>query len=205
MSSRDHRTQVKLAALAVGLLAASLLWSGSTLSAFDQRSSMPGNSVTAGTVALSDNDDGTAALTLSGAQPGDGTSGCVIVRHAGTTAATVRLYGTVGGTGLAEHLTLTVTRGTIGGTPAPGSCTGFAADTTSWRGLGAGVLYEGSLAAFPTSTGTALADPVTAAPTEWTDGEEHAYRLQVTLPSGTSAAAQGLTAKLAFTWQAVSR
>ncbi len=196
---------IKLVALAAGLLATSLLWSGSTLSAFDQRSSMPGNSVSAASLELTDNDRGTAALSLAGAQPGDSTTGCVVVGLNGTAAAQIRLYGTIGGTGLASSLTLTVTRGTIGGTPAPGACTGFTPDPTSWRGLGPGVLYDGALSAFPMSTGTALADPTGATPAEWTDGEEHAYRLQVTLPTGTSAAAQGLSAKLAFTWQAVSR
>ena len=64
----------------------------------------------------------------------------------------VHLYDTVGGTGLATYLNLTVTRGTISGTPAAGSCTGFTADTTAWSGAGAGVIYNGTLASFPAST-----------------------------------------------------
>lgn len=188
----SRRIRIKTAIALAALVATSLVWSGGTFSAFDKTSSMPGNSVATATVKLADNDAGTAALTLADARPGDSVTGCVDVTYTGTAPAGVRLYGTTGGTGLDAFLTLTVTRGTIGGTPAAGSCTGFAADS-------GGVVYSGTLAAFPDATGTAVTDTVA-----WTAGTRRAYMLTLTLPAGADAAAQGLTATQDFTWQAVS-
>lgn len=188
-----QRIRVKSAVAAIALVAVSLVWSGGTFSAFQKTSSMPGNSVSAGSVSLSDDAAGGSLLTLAGAKPGDTTSGCVSVVYTGTTDATVRLYGATGGTGLAPYLQLTVTRGTIAGGGSAGSCTGFSADA------GGGVLYSGTLAGFPQSSGGAVGDPTT-----WTASTRHAYKLTLTLPSATAAAAQGLTATQSFTWQAVS-
>lgn len=204
MHPSDQHIRTKIALAALGLVAASLVWSGGTFSAFNKTSAMPNNSVRTGTVAIADNDAGSAALSLSAAKPGDTDTGCVNISYTGSVASAVRLYGTVGGTGLASYLTLTVTRGTFSGTPSANSCTGFTADSTNWVGSGAGVMYSGLLSAFPVSSGTALNDPRTSSPESWTSGEKHGYKLTLTLPSGTVAAAQGKTATASFTWQAVS-
>jgi hypothetical protein len=202
MTSPAPTIRLKLLATAAALVACSAVWSGGTFSAFSKTAPMPGNSVSAATVKLADNDTGTAALSLSGATPGASSTGCVVVTYSGTAPAAVRLYGQIGGTGLASHLTLTVTRGTISGTPAAGSCSGFTADSTSWTGNGPGVLYTGSLASFPTSSGSALPDPSASSTATWTNGDRRAYRFSVTLQN--DAAAQGKSASADFVWQAVS-
>jgi hypothetical protein len=189
----DQRLRIKIAAAALALVATSLVWSGGTFSAFNKTSAMPGNSVATGTVDIADNDAGGALFSLPAATPGATSTSCVNVTYSGTVASTVRLYGTIGGTGLASHLTLSVTRGTFSGTPGASSCTGFTADS------GGGVLYSGTLAAFPTTSGTALTDA-----TSWTSGTKRGYKFVITLPSGVAASAQGLTATAAFTWQSVS-
>ena len=176
----------------LALVATSLVWSGGTFSAFNKTSGMPGNSVLAGSVKIADNDAGAAVLSLLSATPGNSTTGCVDVTYSGTAAANVRLFGAISGSGLAPYLTLTVTRGTISGAPSAGSCTGFTADSGA-------SLYSGALNAFPVSSGTALVDA-----TSWTAGSKRAYKLVLTLPAGAPAAAQGLNATTAFTWQAVS-
>jgi hypothetical protein len=187
--------RIKLITLAVAFVATSVVWSGGTFSAFNKTSDMPGNSVAAGTVVLGDNDAGTSPLSTTGVKPGDAaTTACVNVSYTGTAPAPVRLYGTVGGTGLAPYLTLTVTRGTFSGTPSAGSCTGFTADATG------SVLYTGALSAFPTTSGTAIADPASS----WTSGDKRGYMLSLSLPAGAASAAQGKTATADFTWQAVS-
>lgn len=188
-----QRLRIKIVAAALGLVATSVVWSGGTFSAFNKTSAMPSNSVATGSVTIADNDAGAAAFALTAARPGDTDTGCVQVSYSGNIASTVRLYGTIGGTGLAPYLTLTVTRGTFSSTPAAGSCTGFTADATG------SIIYDGTLSAFPTTTGTALADT-----SSWTAGTKHGYKFVVTLPSGVSSDAQGLTASAAFTWQAVS-
>lgn len=184
----------RLAVLLVAFVATSLVWSGGTFSSFNRTSSMPGNSVRAGTVVISDNDAGTALLSASGLMPGASTTTCLRVTYSGNAASTVRLYGTIGGTGLATYLTLTVTRGTFSGTPGAGSCTGFTADS------GGGVLYNSTLGSFPTTTGTAINDPAAS----WTNGDSRGYKLTLTLPSGVASAAQGKTATADFIWLAVN-
>ncbi|MFL5845331.1 MAG: hypothetical protein ACJ762_11605 [Solirubrobacteraceae bacterium] len=189
----NQRLRIKIVAAALGLVATSLVWSGGTFSSFNKTSAMPSNSVAAGSVTIDDNDAGTAAFELAAARPSSTDTGCVQVSYTGDVASTVRLVGTIGGTGLAPYLTLTVTRGTFSSTPAAGSCTGFTADATG------SVIYNGTLSAFPATTGTALSDT-----SSWTAGTKHAYRFVITLPSGVASGAQGLTATAAFTWQAVS-
>jgi hypothetical protein len=205
MPATSQRIRTKAAVALATLVAASLVWSGGTFSSFDRTSAMPGNSVGTGTVKLADNDNGTALLTAPGLKPGDSVTGCVLVSYSGTAPAQVRLLATTGGTGLASSLNLTVTRGTFTGTPAAGSCTGFTADTTAWSASGAGVIYTGTLASFPSSSTNALADPNASSTATWSSGDKHAYKLVLTLPSGVASSAQGLTASASFTWQAVSQ
>ena len=170
---------------------------GSTVSAFSSTTSDSGNAYAAGTVLLGDNDAGAAMLNLAAANPGDSDTSCIRVTSTGTLGSTVRLYGTVSGS-LASYLTLTVTRGTSTG--SFDSCTGFTADSTDYTGNGPGVVYRGSLAAFPSSYGGALVDPKSSAPATWSANESHWYRFVVSLDNNT--AAQGLTAAASFTWEA---
>jgi hypothetical protein len=169
-----------------------------TVAAFSAGTSNPGNSFAAGTVAIADNDAGAAVVALPSAVPGQSSTGCIAVTYSGSLAAGVRLYANLTGS-LAPHLTLTVTRGTQAA-PAFASCTGFAADATNYLGLGAGVVYSGTLAAFPTSYATGIVDPIPGSPESWTSGERHVYRFVVTLANTT--AAQGLSQNATFTWEA---
>lgn len=192
---------VKLAATAAALLLSAAVWSAGTWSAFDRTASSPGNAVATGSVALSDNDGGAPLLSLTGARNGSSVTSCVKLTYGGTVPADVRVYGAVSGTGLDTYLTLTITRGTIAGTPAAKSCTGFSADATDYLGRGAGVIYSGNLSAFPTSAGTALVDPTSALDAQWNAGEAHAYKLTVTMNSASGA---GKSATADFTWLATS-
>lgn len=202
MSDAGTRLAVKLLALATALVLSAVVWSGGTWSAFDRTASSPGNSAATGSVALSDNDGGSALLSLSGARSGSSVTSCIKVTYGGTVAAGVRMYATVGGSGLADDLTLTVTRGTIAGAPAAKSCTNFVADATNWLSKGAGVIYNGTLADFPASAGAALIDPTSGAAAEWVAGDARAYKLTVTMPSASGA---GTNATADFTWLATSR
>jgi hypothetical protein len=199
---RVCRTAAKLAASAA--LAASLgaVAVPGTFSSFNAVTSNAGTTIATGTVALSDNDAGNAVLSLAAAKPGDTATGCIVVTYGGSLPATVVMYGTTGGTGLDPYLDLKVTRGTISGTPAAGSCTNFTADTTNYIGQGAGVVYSGTLQGWPDTSATGLADPVAGSPATWSAGEAHAYRIQATVRS--DAAGQGKTATQTFTWQAAN-
>jgi predicted ribosomally synthesized peptide with SipW-like signal peptide len=193
--SATHKAAWSVVVLA--LLVAAV--SGGTWAAFTATTDNSGNSFSAGSVTLSDNDSGAAMLTLTSAAPGDSDSGCIRVTYSGSLPATVRLYGTTAGTGLDPYLNLTVTRGTIS-SGAFDSCANFSADATNYVGAGAGVLYSGTLQGFPDDYANGIVDPTSASPENWTNGEEHAYRFTVTLQDNN--AAQGKTATQTFIWEA---
>jgi len=188
---------------AVGLLAAMavvLPVGGVTLAAYTSDTPSTGNRIEAGSVDLRDNDSGAALLSLSGAIPGDTDSGCIKVTYQGSLPSTVKLYGTTGGTGLDQYLSLKVTRGTYSGSdPGYDSCTGFQPDATDYIGAGPGIVYDGTLQDYPDDYATAVADPP-GGPATWTTGEEHVYKLEVTVQA--NLAAQGKTATQTFTWEA---
>ncbi len=184
-----------LTGLLVGLVAAAV---GTAFSAFSSTTDNSGNSFAAGTVLVSDNDSGTAMLSLSGAKPGDSDTSCIKLTYTGTLGSTVRLYASVSGA-LAPYLTLTVTRGTDAA-PSFDSCGSFTPDAASYIGSGAGVIYSGPLSAFPATYSAGLVDPLAASPETWSTSESHSYRFVVSLNN--DEAAQALGASASFTWEA---
>lgn len=192
--ARHRLRQLVVVVSASALLA---MTAGVTRASFSSGASSADNSFVAGTVRLTDNDVDGAALVLSAAEPGATDTGCLHVTYGGSLPSTVALYAAVTG-GLAPYLTLTVTRGTES-TPAFDTCGGFTADATDYIGAGPGVVYSGTLAAYPASYATALADPP-GTPVVWTQGESHSYRLAITLVNDT--AAQGQVATATFRWEA---
>jgi len=187
----------KLLASAVVLGVAGTVVGAGTFSALSSTTSNPSNTFTAGTVSLGDNDSGASAVSLSSARPGTTSTGCIRVTYTGSLASALKLYATASGS-LAPHLNVTVTRGTDSAPSFP-SCANFTADATNYRNLGPGVLFSGTLDTLPTSYATGIDD---AAGATWSTNDAHAYKVQVSLPSGASSAAQGLTGSAAFTWEA---
>lgn len=172
-----------------------------TYSAFTATATNAGNTFSSGTVALGDNDGGSALLTLTNAVPGNSDIGCIQVTYSGSLPASVRLFGAVTGS-LAQYLTLTVTRGTDS-SPSFKSCTNFTADSTVYVvGQPAGVVWTGNLSAFPTTWTAGIVDPTATLPESWTTNEAHSYKFEVSLQNNT--AAQGLSSTAAFTWEARS-
>ena len=155
-----------------------------TFAAFTSQADNPGNTVTAGTVTLADNDAGTALYNMPAAKPGDSVTTCIKVDYTGSLDADVKLYtpSTIGSLG--QYVNLQVEPGTQSGTPAAGSCTGYTAD--------GGNLFNNTLNNLPTSYATGLADNPGSA-TKWVNGDSVAYRVTATLSASTPDAAQGLT------------
>jgi hypothetical protein len=186
------------------VLSVAVLLLPSAWTAFTGSTTNPGSTFAAGTVTLSDNDssDTLKLFNLAGMLPGDTATGCVKVTYSGTLPATVKLYASTGGTGFGTYIDLTVTRGTIAGANVVPDCTGFVAATANYKGAGAGVLYSGTLGAYPNSVGTGQQDLHNAAglAEAWTTNEVHAYKFVATVQNNT--AAQGLTATPTFTWAA---
>ena len=171
-----------------------------TYGAFSSSTTNAGNSMSAGTVTIEDNDGnpGVAMLSLSNARPGDSDTSCIKVTYTGSLPASVRLYATLTGT-LKNYLTLTVTRGTDA-TPTFDNCATFVPDATDYNGDGDGVVYSGLLSAFPATYDGGIVDPKAATPETWTQNEAHVYKFTISLNNDT--AAQGLSTTAAFTWEA---
>lgn len=187
--------------LALTVLTVAIFGAGfaGTLAVFTSTASNDGNTFTAGTVTMGDNDSGQAMLALSNSRPDDSDTSCIRVSYTGSLPSTVRLYGTTTGTGLDPYLILTVTRGTL---PADtfDNCTNFLPDAGDYIGAGSGVIYSGTLQAFPDDYSTALVDPTAATPETWTTGESHDYSITVTVAD--SDGGQGKTATQTFIWEA---
>lgn len=149
-----------------------------------------------GPLALTDSAAGTAALYLEKAKPGTVEQSCLLVTFSGAVPVSLRMYGHTSGSGLDPYIDLTVTRGTLPSLTV-GSCSGFVPDGTNYVGAGPGVLYQGTLAAFPDEYAAALVDPES-----WTDGERHAYKLRVSVRDHNDA--QGRNATQSFVWEARS-
>jgi hypothetical protein len=178
--------------LAIG--AAGAIAAFGTFSAFSSTTENPGNEIDAGTVALSDNDSGSALYDVSGAKAGTTVDRCITVSYTGL-AADVKVYLPDAVGGLAQYVNMTVTTGTDA-SPTFGDCTGFVAD-------GGAPLYTGTLQGFRTAhSGWANGlqhDP--AGQTEWTTGNAVTYRVQLTVQDNN--AAQGLgTGTHRIMWEA---
>jgi predicted ribosomally synthesized peptide with SipW-like signal peptide len=196
---KKSRVGMKLLITAVVLGLVGVVGGLGTWSAFSDTTTNPGNSFESGSVTIEDDDSGSAMFSLTGMKPGDAAvSRCIDVTYTGSLDAQVRMYGTTGGTGLAQYLDVTVTRGEKAA--AFSGCGDFVADTTDYIGQGAGVVYSGTLDGFADSYAGANDDPTSASPETWSQSEDHAYRFVVSLVDDNNA--QAKTATQTFTWEA---
>jgi hypothetical protein len=201
-SRRDSGAALKLAATAGVLAVLALLVGTATWSNLNANATNPSNEISVGTVQMTSGSFTAPVISLSSAKPGAVSTGCIQITNSGTLPVQMKLYGTGSGTGLSEYLKLVVTRGSFSGTPPAGSCTGFTPDSTSYIAQGAGVIYSGTLANWPSSASSALPDPTASAPATWGPQATHGYQLQVTVLSDPRA--QGLTGHETFTFEADS-
>lgn len=178
----DTRTKL-LRSLAVVAVVGSLAALG-VFAAFSSQTDNPGNTITAGTVELSDNDGDGALYSMSNAAPGDTTEACIQVTYGGSLDSTVKLYtpSTIGALG--PHVDLTIEPGTQT-TPSFPDCTDFTADGAA--------LFDGTLDGFATahsSWANGLADNPGAA-TSWQTSDSVVYRVTATVDSAAPDSAQG--------------
>jgi len=191
----------KLLMSLIAVACASLAVAAATWSSFSQTTANPANAFSAGTVNIADNDAG-AAFSLPTMSPGSSASRCIRVIFTGSLQSNVHLYGSVTGS-LAPFLNVAVTRGSESSPSFP-SCTTFSPDATNYIGAGAGVVYSGTLSAFASSFtdyASGLVD-VPGSAQAWNANNSHSYQFTISLPSGASSTAQGLTASATFDWEA---
>jgi predicted ribosomally synthesized peptide with SipW-like signal peptide len=169
-----------------------------TYAAFSGTTASASNQFTAGSVSVSDGHAAATPISITDLRPGSTVANCIAVRHDGSVDADLRQYVTTSGA-LIPYVQLKVTRGSGLSAGWP-SCTGFGADGTNYIGQGNGVVYNGALASFPTSSGGATLDPTAGSPEAWSNLETHAYQYEISLTN--TAAAQGLSGSMTITWEA---
>ncbi len=193
---QNTRTKV-LRTLGVFAVLAAFAATG-VFSAFSSQTDNPGNVVTAGSVTLSDDDDGSALYSLTAAKPGDSATSCIEVTYDGTLDSTVKLYTPSSIGDLGEHVDLTIEPGSQASPVFP-SCSGFAPDA-------GGALYDGTLddfAAAHSGYANGLADNPGTSASAWTTDDTVVYRVTATLAADTPADAQGdSTGTHALRWEA---
>ena len=181
-------------AIPAALVASGVVVSTASYAAFSSTTVNPTNNWTAGSVALSDDDNNTALFTASNLKPGSTGANCITVTSTGSLPSAVKLYGTNVTTtkDLAANVNLTVEQGTGGGF---GSCSGFTPAATGSS------LYSGTVAGFGAASTNYATGVGTWAPTG-TASETRVYRVTYTVSSTAPNTVQGGTAALGFTWEA---
>jgi len=147
-----------------------------------------GNEISSGTVAISDNDAGSAMFNITNAKPGDSWTRCIKVLYNGSLPADVKLYEVGGGGPLSPYLKLKLEQGTQSEATFP-SCTGFSPDATN----GSGTLYEGPGFGSIGSSWETGAPVVPFGKTAWNPGETLVFRATLTLNSEAPEIAMGNT------------
>lgn len=159
--------------------------------AFTATTSNTGNSITSGTVAISDSDSGVALYTLPGVGPGSSIARCIKVTYSGSLSSNVRLYRSntiTNGT----QFNLQIERGT-GLTGTAGACTGFGTPNT---------VYNGDLQTLGTDWATA---PDARGGAAWAAGDVVDYRFTVSVPDDPTPNAHTTpvsSSSHSFTWEA---
>jgi hypothetical protein len=150
-----------------------------------------GNTWSAGTVILTDDDAGSAMFTVTNMSPLATVTECIVVTYSGTMLPSdVNLYGVSGGTGLDAYLDVTVEEGTGGEFGDCNAFGGFSPTST--------IFATNTLNNFATNH-TNFTNGVGA----WlpaANPESRTYRFTVTLQDNNLA--QGLNATATFTWEA---
>ena len=189
----DKRTKI-LRSTAVVAVVGSLGALG-VFAAFSSQTENPGNSVTAGTVELADNDGDTALYSLPTAAPGDSATRCIQVTYSGSLPANVRIYTDDTIDALGSEVTLEIDAGTQA--PFAADCAGFTADT-------GGGLFNGSLASFASTHSdftSGLVDYPGDSATEWVTSDAVVYRVTATLDADATLEGE-TTGTHALTWEA---
>ncbi len=191
MMQARHRRALTLL-LTIGVVGTVAGWGA--YSAFTATTANSGNTITAGTVAISQHAGATTLYSGTDQGPGSSFVKCVRVSYTGSLASSVRLYVSSGVTN-GSAFNLKVERGSGLSSPdASMNCTGFSSSSTP---------YDGNLGAFATNYAGGVDGKASAA--AWNQNDSVDYRFTITVnddstPNAhTSALSSGAHT---FTWEA---
>ena len=191
-----RRNKLLASVLVVGVLGT--VAAGGIFGVFSATTQNAGNEISTGTVALSDNDGGSAMFNISNAKPGESWTRCIKVTYAGTLPADVHMYLRDATGPLATYLSLTMKQGSQAAATFP-SCTGFTPDATN----GDGTAYEGPVQSpVPGTFDNGL--PVNPfGETSWAPGTVQVYQFRMLLDSAAPDTVQGSsTGTMTVVWEA---
>ena len=189
-----NKQKALLSTLVVGVLCG--LTTLGVFGVFSATTQNAGNEISTGTVAISDNDAGSALYNITGAKPGDTVSRCIRTTYTGSLPADVHLYTTSPPGALAQYVDLTITKGTQLNSAFP-DCTNFVASGAA--------LFTGTLQSFEQTRNAFAAGIDTAATghTVWQTGDSVVYKIDATLQPGTPDTSQGSSSgSHMFIWEA---
>ena len=192
-SRRATRRGVVLSGAGALALAAGLVWQSAYAGFTDTTTALTAG-VSTGTVALTNEIEGIAALTLPDMKPGQSFTECIAVTYTGSEPAQVKLYArdrSQSTSGLTSALTFSWTAGTGGG--VNDDCAGF---------VPGGVTVTTSMSSFPTTFASGQLSWNTAGGTV---PEKRTYRFTYSLSSSAPASVKGASAALTFVWEAQQR
>ena len=176
---------VRLGAIGAAILVIVIFTVGRSQAAFTATTANTGNSIAAGTVALTDDDSATAMFSISNMKPGVPEAQCLEITYSGSAVpAEIRTYGTTGGS-LDAYLDMTIEVGT-GGNSA--DCSGFTPATTPFTNTLANYGATHTDWASGLSLFSAVANPTVRT-------------LRITLELQDDDAAQGLSTTVDFTFE----
>lgn len=191
MARRTRKTLLSL--LVVGVIGSVAGWG--VYSAFTATTANSGNTITAGTVAVSQHAGSTTLYSASNQGPGATTVGCARVTYTGSLAASVKLYISSGAVSNGTAFNLKVERGS--GLSSPDNtmnCTGFTSSSTP---------YDGALGSFGTTYAGGTDGKAAAA--AWATNDAVDYRFTISVVDDTTPNAHTSTASSGshtFTWEA---
>jgi len=174
-------TKLTLSALVVGVLAG--VSALGVFGLFTATTQNAGNEISTGTVALSDNDGGSAMINATGAKPGQSWTGCLKVTYNGSLPASVHGWAQDVTGALGPYLNVKIVQGTATTLAFP-DCGDFAPDSV-------GTVYDGPLLGVVASDYEHAAPINPAGQTQWNPGDSVVRQFTVTLSSSAPDSAQG--------------
>jgi hypothetical protein len=195
---RTRGRKLGISAIVVGVLgsAAGL----GVFGLFSATTQNAGNELSTGTVALTDNDSGSALFNIHGAQPGDSWTRCIKVTYSGSLPADVHVY-LANATGpLAAYINVKLWQGTQSASVFP-TCDGFVAQAVG--PAGDGLLIDGPLISpYPGTYDYAL-PLVPFGQTAWQPGDSLVIKFAMTLDPNTPDTLQASsTGAMTAVWEA---
>lgn len=171
-----------------------IIWTSSN-AAFKATTKNETNSWSTGSVALTDNDSGSAMFTVNNLAPGGTGTSCIKVTYTGNVGVGVKLYGEslTAANALDQYITIKIEESTGAGVTSFGNCASFDASPTT--------LFNSTLNSFGT-TKTSYATGVSSWAPSSNDSRD--YRFTYTMDPAAPDSTQGSTATIKFVWEAQS-